>query len=126
MDERLYEDTYLPRYAAAIKALARKLARRDQELFEDLFQEGMIALWKLDPANARDNEDAWVRQALWNNMVTFLRKERPARFESLEAHLARGAQVLLGDDGEIRMLPGSGNVVRAVVKEAYGDQEDDE
>lgn len=102
MDDSTFNE-YLARYKNAISALARKLARRDQELFEDLRQEGMIALWNLDPQKARDNEDAWLRQALWNKMVSFLRRERRRAFDSLDSLLERGAQVV-EEGGEVTMV----------------------
>ena len=90
-----FEQKYLPKYRNVIKALARKLAKRDQELFEDLKQVGMIALWQLDPAQATTNEDAWIRQALYNNMTNVLRRDRPKLYESLQAHLAHGDQLMI-------------------------------
>lgn len=94
MTNEQFEQHYLPKYESVIKALARKLARKDQELYEDLRQVGMISLWQLDPTNAVSNEDAWIRQALYNKMTDVLRRERPAKYESLSAHLARGDQVV--------------------------------
>lgn len=99
MDDRQFDEVYLPKYKASIQAMARKLARRDQELFKDLYQEGMIALWRLSPAKAKDNEDAWVRQALWNNMVSWLRREHRRDFDSLDSLIEHGAQILDSEDG---------------------------
>lgn len=100
MDETQFT-TYLKRHVNDIQAIARKLARRDQELYEDLVQEGRIALWGLDVRKAKDNEDAWIRQALYNRMVSFLRRDRrrPKMFDSLDALLERGAQVVEDSDG---------------------------
>lgn len=102
MDDKTFAD-YLPRYINDIQAIARKLAKRDQELFEDLVQEGRIALWGLNPKKARDNEDAWIRQAIYNKMVSFLRRERRRVFDSLDSLLERGAQVM-ESDGEAHMV----------------------
>lgn len=102
MDEKQYEG-YLARYINDIQAIARKLAKRDQELFEDLVQEGRIALWGLNPKKARDNEDAWIRQAIYNKMVSFLRRERRRSFDSLDSLIERGAQVV-EEGGEAHMV----------------------
>lgn len=99
-----FERTYLPRYRGVIKALARKLARRDQELYEDLCQVGMIALWQLDPTKATQNEDAFVRQILFNKMTDVLRRDRPALYQSLTALMARGDQLTLDQAGDVRLI----------------------
>lgn len=103
MDEKQFE-TYLSRYINDIQALARKLAKRDQELFEDLVQEGRIALWGFNLARVRDNEDAWIRQSLYNKMVSFLRRERRHVFDSLDWLLERGAQVVVDTGGEAHIV----------------------
>lgn len=110
MTDDQFTRVYLPRYGRVIYALARKLARHDDELFEDLRAVGMMALWELDPSKAASNEDAWIRQALWNKMVDEKRRQYPMvadrpRFESLDGYLERGAQV--GNDagtGEARLM----------------------
>lgn len=98
MTNEEFEQTYYPRYDSVLKQLARKLARRDQALYEDLYQAGLIALWQLDTGRVHSNEDAWVRQSIYNKMVDLLRKERPIIFESLEQHLEAGNQLVYDVD----------------------------
>lgn len=99
-------DQYYKRYANVIKAIARKLARRDQELHDDLVQEGYILLWRMDLSRVKDNEDAWIRQACYNRMVSFLRPERRRMHESLDSLVDRGAQVVEDGTGVHMVSPG--------------------
>jgi DNA-directed RNA polymerase specialized sigma24 family protein len=60
------EEAYAARLAAhreAIERYARFWARGDEDLEEDLRQEGMIGLWELDLRRAAD-EGAYVRRML--------------------------------------------------------------
>jgi len=93
MFNRYYEKYFV--VDKSIQRLARKLAKNDRALYEDLVQVGLIALWKLNPKNAVRNEDAWIRQALKRRMIDFLRKDRPKdiRLDSLDARLAAGDQL---------------------------------
>lgn len=84
---------YHRRYKNVIAAIARKLANSNEDLFQDLMQEGRIALWSLDPAHALTNKDAWIRQVIHYKMIDALRRAHPKRFESLEDHLLRGEQL---------------------------------
>ena len=84
---------YHRRYKNTIAAIARKLANSNEDLFQDLVQEGRIALWSLDPAHALTNLDSWIRQVIHFKMVDFLRRSHPKRFESLEDHLLCGEQL---------------------------------
>lgn len=84
---------YYPRYGGVIRAIARKLAQRDDELVLDLEQEGAMALLFLNPKLATTNPDAWIRQAIKNRMIDYLRKLNPQKYESLDARLASGDQV---------------------------------
>jgi len=93
-----FEQVYYPKYVNVIKAIARKLARRNTQLAEDLCQEGLIALWHLEPERARGNLDAFVRQAVKFRMIDYMRRERPAVFESLCARLERGDQMVQDPD----------------------------
>jgi len=109
MDDTRFNDMYLPRYKAVIEALARKVARRNHELYEDLVQTGYIALWQLEPEHATQNEDAWIRSLIYNKMVSVWRREKRRANESLETMLERGAQVAENDAGEAQILvPGGG------------------
>lgn len=84
---------YYAFYKDAIEGMARKLARTDYDLFDDLVSVGMIRLWKLDIARASSNPDSWIRAAIRNAMVDFLRQQRLNETESLTALLAAGNQV---------------------------------
>lgn len=86
-------ERYFGLYGKSIKAIARKLANSDDELAEDLEQEGALALWLLDPRGASKNESAWIRTAVKNRMIDFLRKYNPQKYESLDARLETGDQV---------------------------------
>lgn len=97
MNEAMFHKYYNRYYikGRVIQRLARKLAKNDRALYEELVQIGLISLWKLNPKKARTNEDAWIRQALVNRMTDFLRKDRPVaiRIESLDARLESGDQL---------------------------------
>jgi DNA-directed RNA polymerase specialized sigma24 family protein len=100
-----FEQIYYPRYESVIRAIARKVGQRNEALIEDLYQEGLIALWDLDPAQAARNEDAYIRQAVKFRMIDYMRRERPALYESLTAHLERGEQVVRDEDtGHVRIV----------------------
>lgn len=95
---------YHKRYEPAILGMARNLAGSDDALAEDLAQEGRTTLFMLDPSKAKRNRDAWVRQALWNRMVDFLRKYDPKRYESLDHRLSCGDQVERLSNGEFYLI----------------------
>jgi RNA polymerase sigma factor (sigma-70 family) len=90
--ERLY-----PKYSAVIQAIARKYGHTDDAMVEDLEQEGRICLWKLDLSKATSNPDSYIRNALRNRMIDLLRRESPAKHDSLDERLAFG--------GELERLP---------------------
>ena len=83
--------------------MARKLALSDNALAEDLEQEGVMALWLLDPSTAKTNESAMIRTAIWRRMVDFLRGYDPAHYESLDARFETGDQLEKLDSGELRL-----------------------
>lgn len=93
-----FEKVYYPKYETVIRAIARKIANKNDALMEDLVSEGMIALWKLDPAKAKDNQDAYIRQAIKFRMIDWFRKEKPAQYESLTSHLELGDQIVQDED----------------------------
>lgn len=105
-----FENVYYPRYQSVIKAIARKMARGDSALCEDLCQEGAVKLWKLQPEKAKTNPDAWIRRALQLGMIDYLRRTHPDRYCSLDQLLEAGAQLEAGDDDTVR-------VVRATTEE---------
>lgn len=105
MTEQEFNEIYFPKYRGVIKALARKIARRDQDLYEDLRSVGMIALWQMDPSKATQNEDAFIRQVLYNKMADVLRRDRPELYVSLTSRLAAGDQLYSDPStGEARLL----------------------
>lgn len=95
---------YYKRYLPVMKAIARKLAKQDNELAEDLEQEAALALLRLDPKRATTNEDAFVRMALRNSMVDYLRKNMPKKYESLDHRLECGDQVEQLTSGELFLI----------------------
>lgn len=104
MTNEEFEKIYLPKYELTIRAIARKLAQTNDTLAEDLFQEGLIALWSCTPNRARDNADAYIRQALKFRMIDYLRKEKIYSTESLEARLERGDQLVMDATGGFDLL----------------------
>lgn len=105
MTNEQFEQKYYPKYAAVIRAIARKVGQKNDSLVEDLEQEGAIALWQLDVSKAKDNEDSYIRQAIKFRMIDFVRKERPGIYESLSAHLDKGDQLIKdAHTGEMRLL----------------------
>lgn len=88
-------DQLLDAYEQDIRAIAVKISGREFRLLPDLMQEGRITLWKLDLARVQGNEQGYVRAAVYNAMASWLRREQPARYSSLESLLARGWKVVL-------------------------------
>jgi len=86
-------EKYLALYQGTITAIARKLAGRDDDLVEDLEQEGRVALLFLDPGMARTNLDSMIRQAAHFRMIDFLRRLNPQQYDSLDAMLLNGCQL---------------------------------
>ena len=84
---------YYKQYKCVITAIARKLGGSDNDLVQDLEQEGLIALWKLNPAKAKTNKDAMIRQAIRFRQIDFLRKLNPQIYSSLDAAMEQGDQI---------------------------------
>lgn len=106
MKNRAY-GKYYAKYKTVITAIARKLGGSDDDLVDDLVQEGCIALLALDPEKATSNEDAWIRQALKYRMVDALRRYSPMSYESLTQRLENGDQLERDEDtGDVRLLSG--------------------
>lgn len=99
-----FEQFYYPTYDRVIRAIARKLAQTNDTLAEDLYQEGLIALWQCNPSRAKDNPDAYVRQAIKFRMIDALRRERIYSTESLEARLERGEQLVMDAGGGLDLV----------------------
>jgi RNA polymerase sigma factor (sigma-70 family) len=88
-------DRLYPKYRPVIQAIARKLVGTDDEMVRDLEQEGAFALFQLDLSRATSNPDAWIRKAIKNRQIDYLRRHKPAsiRMESLDARLEQGDQL---------------------------------
>ena len=99
MTEDEFNDIYYPRYYDDIRSIARKYARKDSDLFEDLLQEGLLALFRCNISTVKTNESAFVRQAVKFRMVDFLRRIKLSRHESLDMHLQSGRQIAKDADG---------------------------
>ena len=99
-----FEGHYYPKYNTVIRAIARKLAQTNDTLAEDLYQEGLIALWKCDPRRSKDNEDAYIRQAVKFRMIDMLRREKLATTESLDARLEGVEQLMADEAGQMYLL----------------------
>lgn len=111
-----FEKVYYPKYESVIKAIARKIAHRNDALMDDLIAEGMIALWKLEPSKAKDNPDAYIRQAIKFRMIDWMRREKPAMYDSLTRLLENGDQLVQDPDTNevclIRVLEPNHRVAR--------------
>lgn len=104
MTNEEFESHYLPKYDLVIRAISRKLAQTNDTLAEDLYQEGLIALWNCNPGRAKDNPDAYIRQALKFRMIDYLRRERIYNTESLDARLERGDQLVRDVAGDLDLV----------------------
>lgn len=104
MTNHEFEEVYWPKYDTVIRAIARKLAQTNDSLAEDLYQEGLIALWDCDPSKAKTNPDAFIRQAIKFRMIDYLRRERLKVTESLDGYIDSGMQLVEGPDGLAELL----------------------
>jgi DNA-directed RNA polymerase specialized sigma24 family protein len=104
MTNEEFETYFLPKYDLVIRAISRKLAQTNDTLAEDLYQEGLIALWNCNPGRAKDNPDAYIRQALKFRMIDYLRRERIYNTESLDARLERGEQLVRDVAGDFDLV----------------------
>ena len=128
MTNQEFEDVYWPRYDSVVKAIARKLAQTNDSLVEDLYQEGLIALWECDPRKAKTNPDAFMRQAIKFRMIDFLRRERLKSTESLDSYLEYGMQLTGGANEPAKLLDVVEHYQRRLVsvegtQEEYQDEE---
>jgi RNA polymerase sigma factor (sigma-70 family) len=103
MTDEEFTNVYYPKYESVIRAIARKIAFRNDALLDDLVAEGMIALWKLDPAKAKINVDAYIRQSIKYKLIDWMRRERPAKYDSLETLLEHGNQLSYDEVGELHL-----------------------
>lgn len=93
----LYQDLYVKR--RVIQAMARKLAKDDPSLYEDLVQVGLFALWRLDTSKAKTNKNSWICQAMKFKMIDHLSQMDPRKYVSLDQHLEVGHQLEETEDG---------------------------
>lgn len=87
----LYQEYYVKR--RVIQAMARKLAKDDPDLYDDLVQVGLFTLWRLDVSKAKSNKDSWIRQAMKFKMIDHLAEMDPRKYTSLDAHIEKGFQL---------------------------------
>lgn len=107
MTEKEFEFYYALYYVKlrVIQRIARKLALNDEELGQDLIQEGLMRLSRLNPEKANINTDAWIRQSIKFAMVDYLRKNNPQQYESLDIRLANGDQLEQDETtGDLRLI----------------------
>lgn len=94
-----------PLYERDIQGVARKLARSDDDLWDDLVSVGMVTFWRLNLASVVTNRDAFVTSSVRKRMIDFLRKERRYTTESLNALLSNGFQLTQDDEtGEVIVM----------------------
>jgi len=68
-----FEHQYYPKYKGAIEAIARKFARDDHDLFDDMVSVGTMGLLEAEPSRAGTNVDAYLRNVVRNKIVDHLR-----------------------------------------------------
>lgn len=95
---------YHPLYDNDVRAIARKFAKRDNDLFDDLYQIGLLALLDFRPESVRTNERACVRQAIRNRLIDYVRVERLASHTSLTAMLEAGDQLTADESGGAKLV----------------------
>lgn len=107
MNQKLFDRFYKKYYedGKIIQRIARKYSHKDEELYNDLVQEALLKLWRLNPKKAKTNLDSWVRNAVRNACIDYLRHNRPKLYESLDARLMAGEQIEHDDaTGTLRMI----------------------
>lgn len=107
MDRRKFAKYYEKYYVKdkTIQRIARKMSMGDEELYNDLVQEGLQRLWIIKPEKAKKNPDAYIRQCIKFAMVDFLRHNDPERYESLDSRLLAGEQIEYDAAiGELRLI----------------------
>ncbi len=132
MNDEMFQEYYDKYYVEdrTVQRIARKLAKSDYDLYQDLIQIGLGRLWKLDPSKATTNKDAWIRQAMHFAMIDHLRKLKLRHLESLDRRLENGEQLEADPStGELRLVrtpkkssataaaPDFGRLLREVVEQ---------
>jgi RNA polymerase sigma factor (sigma-70 family) len=67
-------DALCARYVPFVRILATSMSDGDSDALEDLKQEGLIALWKVDPR--RQSDEGYVKACIRNAMKDWIRLER--------------------------------------------------
>lgn len=116
MTNEEFTSRYWPKYRNAIEAIARKTARSDADLYDDLVAVGTIALLTLVPEKARTNQDAFIRNCIRNKIVDHMRWLNRRDFDRLDVYLAHqhdlvqdpisGEPMLVHGDNELVAAPG--------------------
>jgi RNA polymerase sigma factor (sigma-70 family) len=118
---------YFSRYEQTINKIARKFAKRDDDLYDDLVQIGRVKLWKLELSQATSNEDPWIRTSIANAMRDHKRKEKAAEQDSLHHYLSQGDQVITDDlSGESRLIRANQLRRRTEIDDHYESGDSDE
>ncbi len=132
MDNEMFSEYYEKYHEKdrTIQGIARKLAKSDYELYQDLIQIGLETLWKLDPEKAKTNKDAWIRQAMRFRMIDHLRKLKLRKVESLDRRLENGEQIEVDSiTGDIRLIGpphrGSSSDLGTILREAVEQHQDE-
>ena len=58
-----------------MRSIAMRLADKDADFAEDLLQEAFIHLWQLDPSRFDEEDQAYLKKALWARMLDVLDHE---------------------------------------------------
>lgn len=93
-----------PKYRSVIQAIARKYSKTDDELCADLEQEGALCMLRIDLRKAKSNPDAFLRMAIRNTIIDYLRRENPQVYESLDHRLTCGDQVERLANGDLFLI----------------------
>jgi DNA-directed RNA polymerase specialized sigma24 family protein len=110
MQDRAYE-ALLAEFDKAIRGMARKFAGQNEDLYEDLWQIGRIALWKdVDLTKVRANRSSMIRKAIKCRMIDFLRAYKPGRYLSLDEFFEKGWQVSDDSLGDLYLHPTRQNI----------------
>lgn len=59
-----------------IATVARRMVPDDPDLFEDVVQEGLVAVWEMDTSRFEDADEGYVKRRAAKRMATFMRRER--------------------------------------------------
>lgn len=91
-------------YEKAVRGIARKYAKNNEELFLDLVNTGWVTVLRLDTTKAHTNLRTYVLQAVKFRMIDYLRITKPLKAYRLEAFVSSGAQWCQDKTGDIRYI----------------------